>query len=150
MAAMETEGPSGAIRSLTSVYFNATVCVLVCVGGLGRGHEGVRLLIFPLAVLGPCIFFSRRRISPSFRKSQTQSVHPDVDRCAALSGTTSAATQNKRRKHAGGRATLGLSCSPPLETAFLGSHETLGKHRRPSKKRSRPLAEDLRAAADVI
>lgn len=93
MAALETGGPSGAIRGLTSVYFNATVCELVCVGGFVGGHEGLRLLIFPLAVLEPCVvIFPRRRISPSSWKSQTQSVHPDVDRCAALNGTTSAGT----------------------------------------------------------
>lgn len=57
MAALETGGPSGAIRGLTSVYFNATVCALVCVGGWWGGHEGLRLLIFPLAVLEPCVFF---------------------------------------------------------------------------------------------
>lgn len=104
-----------------------TVVVLVYVGGW-EGHEGVRLLIFPLAVHEPCVFYSSVASRPGLWKSQTQSVHPDVDRCATLDGTTSAATRNKRRKHTGGRATLGLSCSPPLETVFLGSLKTLGKH----------------------
>lgn len=119
---------TGAPQGPSEAYFNTTVCVLVYVGGWA-GHGGSATADLTSGCARTVWVLLRRPISPSLRKSQTQSVLPDVDRCAALSGTTSAGTWNKRCKHTGRRATLGLSCSPPLETAFLGSHKILGKHR---------------------
>lgn len=151
MAALETGGPSGAIRGFTSVYFNATVCALVCVGGLVGGHEGLRLLIFPLAVLEPCVFFFRgvasHPVPGKAKHSLCTQMLTDVPRSTAqlpLELETRDANTREGEQH------LAFPAALLWRQLFLARTKHSANTAAPSKKRPRPLAVDHRTAADVL